>query len=96
MLISCSDCKQVVEISALRSHLQDECEFKSRYSVCSRCGDVILATNLRSHTASDVCTATTRPQCQCPLCHLMVGDSGSDAEWQRHLVTEGCTANPRS
>ncbi len=96
MLTSCSDCHQVVEISSLRAHLRDECEFKARYTVCRRCDDVVLSANMAVHSSSDVCSSTARADRYCPLCHMVVGVTVGDEDWIRHLVTEGCTANPRS
>ena len=33
---------------------------------------------------------------RCPLCHVEVGASGAEEEWEGHLVEAGCPANPRS
>ena len=98
MLTSCSDCKQVVEISALRTHLLTECDHRSKYRACDNCGDVVQATDLQVHRASDLCASAARGSAltQCPLCHVHVGDGDHEEEWRSHLVTHGCTANPRS
>ena len=91
MLTICSECKQVVEIETLREHLLEECEQRSTFRPCPKCGDALHNREYNSHVASCKSRGGGR---KCALCHAEVGDD--DEGWRRHLVHDGCSANPRT
>mmetsp|Transcript_10555 Transcript_10555/g.19177 ORF Transcript_10555/g.19177 Transcript_10555/m.19177 type:complete len:899 (-) Transcript_10555:119-2815(-) len=72
MLRMCELCQQVIEISTLQAHLEEECEGGEE-------ARAMAAKMLPNH---------------CSLCNAPLG-AGDDADWQRHLLVDGCPQNPR-
>jgi centrosomal protein CEP104 len=92
MLTTCTECKQVIEISTLREHLLDECDFSALFRPCPTCGDAVHERDYDGHVSGRLCSPPNG--LKCGLCHEIIGkDEGA---WRRHLVTDGCHANPRS
>lgn len=68
---------------------------------CEFCQQVIEIATMQSHLAEE-CEAgeAARDAARelqlgcCPLCNVQVGRG--DADWKDHLITKGCTANPRN
>lgn len=98
LLMSCSNCQQVVEIATLQEHLLDECEKKSEFSACKVCGDAIEVSKMASHTTEKSCKPGPKPNStkqRCPLCKNDAVAAGK-AGWLKHLFDDGCTGNPRN
>lgn len=94
MLIGCSQCKQIIEISTLQEHLVSECEFRSKFRQCPRCRDAVPTTEFDAHTSARTCKVVPPGKTVCPLCRA---DVGNDEEaWLVHFVDDGCPANPRT
>eukprot|EP00435_Cladocopium_sp_Y103_P055636 s742_g18.t1 len=79
MLTQCHYCKQVIEIATLGPHLRDECEGPG----AAQAGQELWLANKLADLGPT----------QCPLCMAEIGSSEED--WRRHILQEGCAANPR-
>ena len=98
LLMSCSNCQQVVEIATLQEHLLDECEKKSDFAACKVCGDAIEVSKMSTHTAEKTCRPGPKPNStkqRCPLCKNDAVAAGK-AGWLKHLFDDGCSGNPRN
>lgn len=94
MLTKCSLCKQVAEISGLNEHLLEDCEHKSEFVRCQRCGQATQGKELSRHLAENHCVSVERGKAQCPLCRAIFPNE-EDA-WKNHLTgRDGCSQNPR-
>lgn len=91
MLQRCDGCSQVVEISSLSDHLLNECDVKTNYSQCNKCGIAVLKTEFQQHKRSPTCKAPVNSsKMTCPLCFMHVLDT--EEHWKSHLV-EKCRVN---
>ena len=97
MLILCTECQQIIEISKLHNHLLTECSSKSKYKECSICKHAIQTQNMSSHLTSTHSSSqqepTTLTDIHCPLCNVVIDDSDI---WRRHFIMEGCPNNKRT
>lgn len=96
MLIRCTHCKQVVEISGLTDHLLEECSAKNKYSKCRRCQEAIPKRDYDVHVKLRTCNPAKPDKSgnRCPLCHKNI--SVGDKSWKTHLMGKnGCEHNPR-
>jgi centrosomal protein CEP104 len=98
LLMSCSNCQQVVEIATLQEHLLDECEKKGDFAACKVCGDAIEVSKMAAHTTEKACKPAPKANStkqRCPLCKNDAVAAGK-AGWLKHLFDDGCTGNPRN
>lgn len=94
MLMRCSQCKQVVEISGWNDHLLEECENKAEFVRCQRCARTVRHKELSQHMAEKFCVPLEVNKVQCPLCHTNI-PNGEDS-WKSHLLgRDGCPQNQR-
>ncbi len=84
---------KVIEIAAQTEHLLTECEFKSNYKKCPRCTEAVPQTDNDFHFKQKQCIPFSGDGNRCPLCHTNI-PAGEDG-WKDHLMTNGCTKNPR-
>ena len=93
MLMQCSECKQIIEISNLNNHLLNECDFKEKYIKCNKCKQVIEKDKINEHQNSENCFDVNEDKEKlCPLCHLNII---SDDIWKIHFLENGCQNNDR-
>ncbi|XP_072039670.1 centrosomal protein of 104 kDa-like isoform X2 [Amphiura filiformis] len=91
MLMPCSSCKQVVEISGLHEHMLSECIFHDKFAKCSRCHQVKEKTVIEKHKT---CSVLPENMARCPLCNLTFLQT--EEQWQIHLIGNyGCKASVR-
>jgi len=83
---------------ALDVHYWRDCPMLTQ---CQFCQQVIEISTLRTHLIEECEAGQPAKQAgeslspnQCPLCRADVGNA-EDQDWMRHLLTEGCPANPR-
>jgi len=97
MLKRCEYCNQVVEIPLYGQHLLNECERKSEFGKCPRCGEVMLKTKLKTHVPAKKCPVLNPAlQEHCPMCNKNI-NSGEES-WKKHLMggkRDSCKENPR-
>lgn len=96
MLTNCNACGQIIEVSALNTHLLKECVKKEDYKQCKRCKESISTEIYDEHTSALAC-APWKPVSQanrCPLCHKDIG--AGEKGWRQHLMTKKCTGNERN
>ncbi|BBN12830.1 centrosomal protein CEP104 [Marchantia polymorpha subsp. ruderalis] len=96
MLVGCGNCKQIVEIAALKEHYLYECTSGRRYVQCLKCSQAVPEVRLTSHLRSKECRHGKHHKAyRCPLCHHTV--QPGDAGWREHLLKPpGCSKNPRT
>eukprot|EP01018_Ginkgo_biloba_P003414 Gb_38463 [translate_table: standard] len=96
MLASCSNCRQIVEISTLKDHYLFECTTGKRYIECQKCLQAVPEVRTAAHLKSKECRPTKHPKItRCPLCNHAV--KCSEAGWKDHLLkAPGCPKNPRN
>lgn len=95
MLVTCSECKQVVPISTYAEHLLEGCA-KSQHQQCPRCKEPVHANEYNGHIKSMACVPAKSPAVahRCPLCHEDIGPG--EEGWKAHLLKEGCPNNERT
>ena len=93
MLMQCSNCKQIIEISNLNNHLLNECDFKDKYIKCNKCKQVVEKDSINEHQNSENCFDVNEDKEKlCPLCHLNII---MDDIWKVHFLENGCQQNIR-
>jgi len=96
MLTNCNACGQIIEVSALNTHLLKECVKKDGFKQCKRCKESIAIDAHDAHTKALTCPPW-KPASQasrCPLCHKDIG--AGERGWRQHLMTKKCLANERN
>jgi len=95
MLYLCHNCKNVIEITKLNSHLLIECSAAENYEPCSICNQAILRDEIDIHLEESNCKACDPEKAiKCPLCHKDVQPATNDA-WKNHILKQKCPGNPR-
>ena len=93
MLMQCTNCKQIIEISNLNNHLLNECDFKDKYIKCNKCKQTVEKDNINEHQNSENCfDVNEEKEKLCPLCHLNIV---MDDIWKTHFLENGCQYNIR-
>ena len=93
MLMQCTNCKQIIEISNLNNHLLNECDFKDKYIKCNKCKQVVEKETINEHQSSENCFDVNEDKEKlCPLCHLNII---MDDIWKIHFLENGCQHNIR-
>ncbi|KAM3137982.1 hypothetical protein pb186bvf_009877 [Paramecium bursaria] len=93
MLVNCSQCTQVVEISDYSQHLLEECKMKRKFKSCPKCREAVLQTGFDRHL-EDCKGKSEMNTVRCPLCHLDL--KVNQNVWKLHLVKQGCLNNERT
>ena len=96
LLMRCTACKQVVEISGLADHLVDDCESTTAFERCDHCRVAVASTELEAHRQSKACVSVEEGKLLCPLCEEIV--EAGDKEIAEHYMGDGegaCAKNPR-
>ena len=94
MLMQCTNCKQIIEISNLNNHLLNECDFKDKYIKCNKCKQVVEKESINEHQISENCFDVNEDKEKlCPLCHLNII---MDDIWKTHFLENGCQQNIRA
>jgi centrosomal protein CEP104 len=93
----CLKCKQIVEVSALNFHHQNECEYKKDFRQCPRCKEIYLTGEYNQHVAEKMCMPAKNANIanRCPLCHTDNTPAGK-VGWEVHLIHNTCPNNPRT
>lgn len=94
MLVTCRDCGQTVEVSALTEHRLRECERKESFDVCTRCLEAIPIEEHKEHVDRQECIPGKAGPAgnRCPLCHQNCAPYESG--WRYHLLNQ-CQQNLR-
>ena len=94
MLMQCTNCKQIIEISNLNNHLLNECDFKDKFIKCNKCKQVVEKDTINEHQTSENCFDVNEDKEKlCPLCHLNII---MDDIWKIHFLENGCEHNNRA
>ena len=94
MLMQCTNCKQIIEISNLNNHLLNECDFKDKFIKCNKCKQVVEKDTINDHQTSENCFDVNEDKEKlCPLCHLNII---MDDIWKIHFLENGCQHNIRA
>ncbi|CDW78329.1 UNKNOWN [Stylonychia lemnae] len=98
MLTNCPGCTQIIEISAVNSHLLKECSEKAQYKQCPQCKEPHPKDDIEAHKLQDSpgCHAPkpTSQANRCPLCHRDIGPL--EKGWKDHLLSKQCPKNGRN
>ena len=93
MLMQCTYCKQIIEISNLNNHLLNECDFKDKFIKCNKCKQVVEKETFNEHQNYENCfDVNEEKEILCPLCHLNII---MDDIWKIHFLENGCQHNIR-
>ncbi|KAK6627608.1 hypothetical protein RUM44_010086 [Polyplax serrata] len=91
MLTMCEYCTEIIEISAFKNHLLDECNQRHLFKECPKCQQAVLEDLLDNHECLDL--GKQPSPTRCPFCHTSIGDDESC--WREHLVNNMCSNHPR-
>ncbi|CAD8188747.1 unnamed protein product [Paramecium pentaurelia] len=93
MLVTCSQCGQVIEIAELTNHLLSECDHKRKFKRCPKCKEAILLSGYDKHL-EDCRGRNDNTTVRCPLCHQDLKLEKNT--WKNHLIKQGCLNNERT
>ena len=96
MLTNCPGCTQIVEISALNSHLIKECQERDLFKKCKTCKEAFHKDEIEAHQTLNKCLMqkATSLANRCPLCHKDIGPL--EKGWKDHLLGKTCPKNDRN
>ncbi|CRK99639.1 CLUMA_CG012950, isoform A [Clunio marinus] len=91
-LTKCENCRDIVKVADLNSHLLSECTKKSDYNKCDVCQDAVLNSDAEHKTQSH-CRELSSGISKCSLCkeNVYLPDDGG---WERHFPI-GCPQQKR-
>lgn len=93
ILQKCPLCSAVVEIFDLNHHQLHDCDQKDQIKQCERCKMAVLKEEYDEHIKAKACPQADNETIICPLCGDEIESKNS---WKKHLIVDGCPANPKS